>query len=259
MASNSPIIYFTLNDKDARQPQQMTSESAGYDLFATETMTICEGEIKKINTKISLVLPKGFFGMIRDRSHMVTNNKMFVEAGIIDADYRGDIKIVMRNGSPSPYTIQKGNRIAQLIIMPCLNNATWMEESGLECLDDDNDMHMITRYKAKEAPVKPSLTGKNSNAGKAQRKIYEFMTHTILPPKKDDFQYRKINEMDVSYEYVIDKPKFKIYEELQSLLANLSTSERTKLIEEQTKLVMEQSEMEYRNTRGRGGFGSTGR
>jgi dUTP pyrophosphatase len=100
----------------AKIPIQATPQSAGYDLYATESVSIAPGKYKVINTDLALALPKGTYGRIAPRSGLAVNHGVDILAGVIDADYRGPIKIAAINHGVQPVNILQGERAAQLIL-----------------------------------------------------------------------------------------------------------------------------------------------
>ena len=105
---------------DIPLPQYMTPHAAGMDLFAAvnaETV-IKPGERKLIPTGISIALPPGFEAQVRPRSGLAINHGISVlnAPGTIDADYRGEIKVILANFGDEPFHIKRGDRIAQMII-----------------------------------------------------------------------------------------------------------------------------------------------
>ena len=74
----------------------------------------------EIGTGLKMAIPTGYFGKIEGRSGLALKG-LTPLAGIIDADYRGEIKVIMRNCAEQGYRVQKGNRIAQLCILKCPN------------------------------------------------------------------------------------------------------------------------------------------
>lgn len=108
------------NAKDLPIPQYMTSGSAGMDLYAnvTETTIINPMQIKIIPTGISIALPQNYEAQIRPRSGLALKHGIsFVNTpGTIDSDYRGEINVIMINFGSEPFTINRGDRIAQMVI-----------------------------------------------------------------------------------------------------------------------------------------------
>ncbi|MCX7883931.1 MAG: dUTP diphosphatase [Caloramator sp.] len=108
------------NAKDLPIPQFMTSGSAGMDLYAnvTESIIINPMEIKIIPTGISIALPQNYEAQIRPRSGLALKHGIsFVNTpGTIDSDYRGEINVIMINFGSKPFTINRGDRIAQMVI-----------------------------------------------------------------------------------------------------------------------------------------------
>lgn len=109
---------------DAKLPTYGSAEAAGADLYAclTESVTIKPGETAWISTGIALEVPKGCAGLIYARSGMATKRGLAPanKVGVIDSDYRGEVKVVLLNHSDTMQTIEPGERIAQLVITPVL-------------------------------------------------------------------------------------------------------------------------------------------
>ncbi len=103
-------------------PQYMTEGSSGMDLFASldQEVTLGPGERKLIPTGISVAIPEGFEGQIRPRSGLAVEKGIGIVngPGTIDADYRGEIGVLLINFGKDPITIYHGDRIAQMVISP---------------------------------------------------------------------------------------------------------------------------------------------
>ena len=109
-----------LLDELATVPQRGSSAAAGYDLYAVEPVIIQPNTREVIRTGICLEIPRGFFGQIAPRSGLAVKSGIMTMAGIIDPDYRGEIKVVLYNSdSAQKFVILPGDRIAQLIIKFC--------------------------------------------------------------------------------------------------------------------------------------------
>ena len=105
---------------DLPLPQYMTPHAAGMDLFAAVAgdLVIKPGERTLIPTGISIALPPGFEAQVRPRSGLaITHGICILNApGTIDADYRGEIKVIIANFGDEPFHLKRGDRIAQMII-----------------------------------------------------------------------------------------------------------------------------------------------
>jgi dUTP pyrophosphatase len=101
-------------------PQYMTEGSSGMDLFASleREVTLPPGERRLIPTGISVAIPEGFEGQIRPRSGLAIQKGIGIVngPGTIDADYRGEIGVLLINFGKEPFTIRDGDRIAQMVI-----------------------------------------------------------------------------------------------------------------------------------------------
>lgn len=106
--------------RDLPLPEYMSANASGVDLLAAieEDISISPGDRKLIPAGISLALPSGFEGQIRPRSGLALKYGLTVlnSPGTIDADYRGEIKVILINLGPEAYKIRRGERIAQLVI-----------------------------------------------------------------------------------------------------------------------------------------------
>ncbi len=107
-------------DRSIPLPQYMTHGSSGMDLFAflEKEITLGPGERKLIPTGISVAIPEGFEGQIRPRSGLAIQHGIGVVngPGTIDADYRGEICVLLINFDKSPFAVRHGDRIAQMVI-----------------------------------------------------------------------------------------------------------------------------------------------
>jgi dUTP pyrophosphatase len=106
--------------EDLPLPKYMTSLSAGMDLFANVVSTVVlePGEFEMIPCGIKIQLPEGFEAQIRPRSGLAAKYGISVlnSPGTVDADYRGEIKVILINHGNQKFCINRGDRIAQLII-----------------------------------------------------------------------------------------------------------------------------------------------
>ena len=104
-----------LNYEDSQAPTRGSDEAAGYDLYSYESETVVPKQIKLIDTGISIRVPEGTYGRIAPRSS-VSKKGILINAGVIDRDYRGPVKVMVHNLSNNDYVIKKNDRIAQLIL-----------------------------------------------------------------------------------------------------------------------------------------------
>jgi len=97
-------------------PQRGSVLAAGYDLTSIESVMILPGEVRLISTGIAVALPPHTYGRIAPRSGVSVKTGLFINAGVIDEDYRGEIKICAQNPTLKPIAIESNTRIAQLVI-----------------------------------------------------------------------------------------------------------------------------------------------
>jgi dUTP pyrophosphatase len=112
---------------DLPLPAYQSSAAAGLDLMAAipadAPVTIQPGDRAPVPTGIAIALPPGTEGQVRPRSGLAARNGITIinAPGTVDADYRGEIQVVLVNLSREPFTIERGQRIAQLIVAPVLH------------------------------------------------------------------------------------------------------------------------------------------
>ena len=99
-------------------PRYVHPHDAGLDLYSAETTTILPQERKLISTGIALAIPAGYVGLIWYKSGIATKHGLKTMAGVIDAGYRGEVKILLHNLSQQSYTVEAGSKIAQMLIQP---------------------------------------------------------------------------------------------------------------------------------------------
>ncbi|KAL2154307.1 hypothetical protein VTH82DRAFT_2983 [Thermothelomyces myriococcoides] len=110
-----PLLIKKLSDK-ARLPTRGSPFAAGYDLYAARPTTIPARGKMLVDTDISMSLPAGTYGRVAPRSGLAAKNFIDTGAGVIDADYRGHVKVLLFNHGETDYEVQEGDRIAQLIV-----------------------------------------------------------------------------------------------------------------------------------------------
>jgi dUTP pyrophosphatase len=118
-------------NKDAIIPKKATEYSSGFDLFASEDYLLEKKKYALIPTGISIELEKEMEAQVRPRSGLAAKHGVTVlnSPGTIDADYRGEIKVALINHSDNDFKIEKGMRIAQLVITSIVNvNFTLSDE-----------------------------------------------------------------------------------------------------------------------------------
>jgi len=115
-------------------PEYATADSAGLDLLAalSEPRTLAPGERALIPTGLAIALPGGHEAQVRPRSGLALKNGVTVlnSPGTIDADYRGEVGVVLINLGSEPFEISRGMRIAQMIVAP-VTRLIWAEQAAL--------------------------------------------------------------------------------------------------------------------------------
>jgi len=108
-------------DSRSKMPAYAHPGDAGMDLFSLERMSLRPGERVSCPTGIALEISEGYVGLVWDKSGLASKNGIKTMAGVIDSGYRGEIKIVLANLSQEVYTVNAGEKIAQLLIQKVEN------------------------------------------------------------------------------------------------------------------------------------------
>ena len=105
---------------NSQVPVKQTQQAVGFDLHSSENVEVPPGNTKVIGTGIHLELPENYFGKIEGRSGLASKG-IFPVGGILDSDYRGEIKVILHNTTSEPWKIKKSERMAQLLIHPVVS------------------------------------------------------------------------------------------------------------------------------------------
>ncbi|MDX1438550.1 MAG: dUTP diphosphatase [Rubricoccaceae bacterium] len=115
-------VYLLPHGEGLELPAHSTKDSAGLDLRAAvpeeEPITLAPGEFRLIPTGLQIALPPGTEGQVRPRSGLAARHGVTVlnSPGTIDADYRGECKVILINHGAEPFVVTRGERIAQLVV-----------------------------------------------------------------------------------------------------------------------------------------------
>ncbi len=116
------VVRVSMESHAFEAPAYQTEHAAGMDLHAavTEDVSIAPGEVIAVPTGLRLEIPAGYEGQVRARSGLAAKHAIGVPnaPGTIDADYRGEVKVLLVNWGRAPFVVKRGERIAQLVIAP---------------------------------------------------------------------------------------------------------------------------------------------
>ena len=104
---------------EARLPTRGSGGAVGYDLYSIDTVVIPPKHRALLSTGIAVVLPPGVYGRVAPRSSLALKYGIQVGAGVIDPDYTGEVKVILFNHGHADFEVNKGDRIAQLILEKC--------------------------------------------------------------------------------------------------------------------------------------------
>lgn len=112
-------------------PHYASAGAAGMDLRTTEDVTLEPGERKAVPTGLSLAIPEGYEGQVRPRSGLALRHgiAMVNSPGTIDADYRGEVKMILINLGSAVVQFSKGERLGQLVICPIARASLFQVQS----------------------------------------------------------------------------------------------------------------------------------
>ncbi|KAI8352574.1 dUTP diphosphatase [Mortierella sp. GBAus27b] len=110
-----PLLVKRMSEK-ARIPTRGSKQAAGFDLYSAKAMIIPAKSRDVVPTDLKIALPEGTYGRVAPRSGLAVKHFIDVGAGVVDADYRGELGIVLFNFGEKEFAIKEGDRIAQLVI-----------------------------------------------------------------------------------------------------------------------------------------------
>jgi dUTP pyrophosphatase len=120
------ILEIKLLTDTAKMPTYGSLDAAGLDLYSDEILTITPGSQVIVRTGVALQIPEGHGGFIWARSGLAVKNRIDTRAGVIDADYRGEIRVVLVNEGSMALHVKRGDRIAQIVIQKYSDNLKLM-------------------------------------------------------------------------------------------------------------------------------------
>lgn len=116
---NACIKIYAINESGLEgQFKKAHKYDAGYDLLSTEDYIIHARDKAIVKTGLKVLIPKGYVGIIKSRSGLAAKHDLEHGAGVIDAGYTGEVLVLLRNHSDSTYIVHKGDKIAQMLILP---------------------------------------------------------------------------------------------------------------------------------------------
>ena len=116
-------------------PSQSTAGSGGLDLYARESVTVPTGGRDLIPVGFSVAIPDGYVGLVWPRSGKAVKEGLDTGAGVIDSDYRGEVHVLLFNHSEVPRYVRVGERIAQMVVVPCMTDYTVVHELPEPCTE----------------------------------------------------------------------------------------------------------------------------
>ena len=121
-------LSFKKLDADAVLPTRGSPSAAGLDLYSIEAVSLNRGERRLIRTGLAVTIPEGFYGRVAPRSGLAAQKGLDVLAGVIDADYRGEIGCLLYNAGEETVHLPAQSKICQLIIEKIITpEAVWVE------------------------------------------------------------------------------------------------------------------------------------
>ena len=135
MLSPTVSVQRLAHGADLPLPAYATAQSAGLDLMAAVQgeVTLAPGARRLIPTGLAIALPAGFEAQVRPRSGLALKHGITVlnSPGTIDADYRGEVQVLLINHGAAPFVIRRGDRIAQMVVAP-VTQIAWKPVSQLD-------------------------------------------------------------------------------------------------------------------------------
>ncbi len=119
---NYDVVMVQRLSKLAKLPTRATQGSAGYDLYAAQEVVIKPQQQRLISTDLALRIPPGYYGRIASKSGIALCFQIDVHAGVVDSDYRGNVRVLLHNrSSKTPYKVELGAAVGQIIFEKIAN------------------------------------------------------------------------------------------------------------------------------------------
>lgn len=128
----SHSLKVQLRSPDAKAPTKGSNTAAGYDIYASQHTVIPAQGQGMASTDVSFTVPVGTYGRIAPRSGLAVKHGIQTGAGVVDRDYTGEVKVVLFNHSTKDFEINKGDRVAQLILEKIVDDAEVVVVESLE-------------------------------------------------------------------------------------------------------------------------------
>lgn len=114
------VLSVRLLHPDARPPARTRPHDAGYDLASIEALTLAPGQRRLVGTGVAVAIPAGVAGLVTPRSGLAVNHGIHPlnAPGLVDPNYRGELRVALHNASAEPFEVAVGDRIAQLLLVP---------------------------------------------------------------------------------------------------------------------------------------------
>ncbi|MDD2453055.1 dUTP diphosphatase [Aminivibrio sp.] len=127
------VVKVLRENEEISLPEYGTPFSAGADLRASEAAVLLPGERASIPTGLRIELPEGYEAQVRPRSGLAIRHGVTIlnAPGTIDSDYRGEIRVLLINHGQEAFTIEPGDRIAQIVVAP-VSRIFWQQAGSLE-------------------------------------------------------------------------------------------------------------------------------
>jgi dUTP pyrophosphatase len=133
-ANDAPLVLPVLVGAGGALPEYGTEGAAGADLRASEAVVIPAGGRAAVPTALRVQIPPGHAGLVWPRSGLAVRHGIDTLAGVIDSDYRGEVRVVLVNHGDQPFAIAAGDRVAQLLVQR-VEHARFASVSGVENTD----------------------------------------------------------------------------------------------------------------------------
>lgn len=125
-------------DEGAKMPTRAHADDAGLDLYSREYRIIYPHSSATFDTGVHVEIPRGYVGMIKSKSGLNVKHGLTSE-GVVDCGYTGSIRVKLYNHSPEAYTVDVGDKISQLVIMPIITpELELVKDFGMETARGDN-------------------------------------------------------------------------------------------------------------------------
>ena len=203
-------LEIKLHSDTARIPIRGSPNAAGYDLYSAEEKVVPARGKMLIDTQISIATPPGTYGRIAPRSGLAAKNMIATGAGVIDADYRGVVLVLLFNHSDEDFKVKQGDRVAQLILEKIATPAVEQVENLNETTRGNQGFGSTDKPQEAEKDILIAMVGKTEEGDE----VWMATTEELLEEDEVWINTKTSNSIEFHLLHDVKKDDFLLTEQI---------------------------------------------